>query len=190
MVALKNDFYNKFAKAGIAGNESLQRELMMAAIAKTIIHDRSEVMELINIVGIPIDSNASNKEIAAVIAKHAGNNEKFQDGLAYLVSKNNGILPKTSSADAASGAAQGAAGGLAAGPLGAIIGSLAGALGGIFQNKAESTKAKSIEDSNRMALVAELIKQDGASATNAIWYVLGGLALVGFVFVIIKSTKK
>ncbi len=99
MIILKNDFYSSFAGAVKSQDSDLIKQMTLNQISDLVAYDEKSVTGLLNKTGVPIASDASDKEIVKSLVENMPKNEKLCKGIAFMVADNNDLLKVKSGAD-------------------------------------------------------------------------------------------
>lgn len=99
MIILRNDFYSSFAGAVKSQDSDLIKQMTLNQISDLVAYDEKSVTSLLNKTGVPIASDASDKEIVKALVENMPRNEKLCKGIAFMVADNNDLLKVKSGAD-------------------------------------------------------------------------------------------
>lgn len=95
MIYIEQDFYSNFTNAIKSNDDDAIRSMLTDEISR-LISQRKDLTDLLKKISINISENPTNEELSNIIVNNITDDHKLRVGLAYLIAKNNDVLPKNS----------------------------------------------------------------------------------------------
>jgi hypothetical protein len=92
MIYLENDFYSNFNSMVESNDDISLKSMFVDQISNLIAYRKSDLVSLLNKIGIKVSDKPTNKELSEIIGKNFKSNKKLQIGLAYLIAEDNNLL--------------------------------------------------------------------------------------------------
>lgn len=92
MMFLEHDFYSNFSESLQSGDKQLTNDIIADELSELIVHDYSKVFDLLEKVGIRVNRNMSDEQLADILIDGMQSNEKLARGIAFLISERNNLV--------------------------------------------------------------------------------------------------
>lgn len=93
MIYIEQDFYSNFTNA-IKSNDDSSIQSMLSDEISRLISSRGDLLDLLKKININYSEQPTNEQLSEIITSNILNDNKLRVGIAYLISKNNGLLIK------------------------------------------------------------------------------------------------
>lgn len=93
MIYIEQDFYSNFTSAVKSNDDSSVQNMLSDEISR-LISSRKDLLDLLKKININYSEQPTNEELSNIIVSNIISDNKLRVGIAYLISKNNGLLFK------------------------------------------------------------------------------------------------